>query len=82
MANIARHARATSVSVELNRDADSIWLNVSDDGQGFDIQQKDQTVGHGLANMRARAEELGGNFEVESVIEQGTSIRLRLPVRS
>ena len=82
LANIARHARATSVSVELNRDADSIWLNVSDDGQGFDIQLKDQTVGHGLANMRARAEELGGSFEVESVIEQGTSIRLRLPVRS
>ncbi len=82
LANIARHARATAVSVELNRDADSIWLNVSDDGQGFDIQLKDQTVGHGLANMLARAKELGGSFEVESVIEQGTSIRLRLPVRS
>jgi signal transduction histidine kinase len=82
LANIARHARATSVELELNRDAHSIWLNVSDDGQGFDIQQKDQTVGHGLANMRARAEELGGSFAVESVIEQGTSIRLRLPLGS
>ncbi len=80
LANIARHARATSVTVDLNRDADSIWLNVSDDGQGFDIQQKDQTVGHGLANMRARAEELGGSFTVESVIDQGTSIRLHLPL--
>jgi signal transduction histidine kinase len=62
--------------------ADFIWLNVSDDGQGFDIKQKDLTVGHGLANMRTRAEELGGSFAVESVIEQGTSIRLRLPVSS
>ncbi|MFQ5942488.1 MAG: GAF domain-containing sensor histidine kinase [Anaerolineales bacterium] len=81
LANIARHARASSVALELNRDSDFMWLNVTDDGQGFDIQQQDQTVGHGLANMRARAEVLGGSFAVESEIGQGTTIRLRLPVR-
>ena len=80
LANIARHARASSVALELNRDAKSIWLNVTDDGQGFDVQQQDQTVGHGLANMRARAEELGGKFEVDSVVGQGTTIKLQLPV--
>ncbi len=81
LANIARHARATSVVVELNRDADSIWLQIADDGQGFDIQHEDQAVGHGLANMRARAEELGGSFVVKSASGQGTSVRLRLPLR-
>ena len=81
LANIARHARASSVALELNRDAESIWLNVTDDGQGFDVQQQDQTVGHGLANMRARAEELGGKFEVDSDVGQGTTIKLKLPVR-
>lgn len=81
LANIARHARATSATLELARDEDAIWLNVTDDGQGFDIQLKDQTVGHGLANMRARAEELGGTFEVESEVGQGTAIKLKLPIR-
>jgi two-component system, NarL family, sensor histidine kinase DevS len=81
LANIARHARAGSVELELNRDAESIWLNVTDDGQGFDVLQQDQTVGHGLANMRARAEELGGKFEVDSDVGQGTTIKLKLPVK-
>jgi signal transduction histidine kinase len=81
LANIARHSRASSVALELNRDAESIWLNVTDDGQGFDVQQQDQTVGHGLANMRARAEELGGKFEIDSDVGQGTTIKLKLPVR-
>ncbi len=81
LANIARHARASSVALELNRDAESIWLNVTDDGQGFNVRQQDQTVGHGLANMRARAEELGGEFEVDSDAGQGTTIKLKLPDR-
>ncbi|MFV2045452.1 MAG: GAF domain-containing sensor histidine kinase [Anaerolineales bacterium] len=81
LANIARHARASSAALELTREADFIRLNVTDDGRGFDIQQQDQTVGHGLANMRARAEELGGSFEVESGLEEGTTIKLQLPLR-
>ena len=81
LANIARHARATSVALDLDRDSETIRLKVTDNGRGFDVMQQDQTVGHGLANMRTRAEELGGNFTVESQIDQGTTIKLRLPVR-
>jgi len=82
LANIARHSRASIVALELDRDTDTIWLTVNDDGRGFDVQVQDQTVGHGLANMRSRAEELGGRFEVESEIGQGTSIRLQLPLHT
>jgi signal transduction histidine kinase len=81
LANIARHARASCVGLDLSQDPDSIRLKVADDGRGFDVQQQDQTVGHGLANMRTRAEELGGNFAVESELEQGTTILLQLPLR-
>ena len=81
LANIARHARASRVGLDLSGDADSIWLRVADDGRGFDIRQKEQTVGHGLANMRARAEELGGSFKVDSELGKGTTIQLRLPLK-
>jgi signal transduction histidine kinase len=80
LANIARHARASCVGLDLNQDGVSIRLKVADDGRGFDVRQQDQTVGHGLANMRARAEELGGSFAVESELEQGTTILLQLPL--
>lgn len=82
LANIARHARASSAALKLTGDADSIRLDVTDDGGGFDLQQQDQTVGHGLANMRARAEELGGSFAIESTAGQGTTIRLQLPLQA
>ena len=81
LANIARHARASRVGLDLSGDADSIWLRVADDGRGFDIRQKEQTVGHGLANMRARAEELGGSFKVDSELGKGTTIQLQLPLK-
>ena len=81
LANIARHAHVSSVSLELIQRADSIRLKVADDGQGFDVRRQNQTVGHGLANMRARAKELGGSFVVESEFGQGTTIRLQLPLQ-
>jgi len=81
LANIARHARASSVGLDLIADKNTVRLQVTDDGRGFDVQQKDQTVGHGLANMRARAEELGGSFAVESEFGMGTTVHLQLPLR-
>ena len=81
LANIARHARASSVRLDLSADINTVRLKVTDDGLGFDVKHKDQTVGHGLANMLARAEELGGNFDVESEFGMGTTVHLQLPLR-
>ncbi len=80
LANIARHARASNVHIDLNRADDSVILVVSDDGTGFDPQEALRTVGHGLANMRARAEDLGGSFDIQSGPGEGTTIRLSLPL--
>ncbi len=82
LANIARHARASHVTLTLEHSQKAITLTVTDDGQGFDIQQQNQMVGHGLANMRARAEELNGSFLVNSAPSSGTSITLAIPLRS
>ena len=79
LANIARHARATQVSVGARRMGGQIELVVVDNGRGFDIDTQNQTIGHGLSNMRARAEELQGSCTIWSEPGQGTRIELSLP---
>jgi len=80
LANIARHARASQVSLRLRPDRKTITLTVVDDGQGFDADQQHLMVGHGLANMRARSEELNGRFAVNSAPGEGTTITLTIPL--
>ena len=79
LANIARHARATQVIIEARRVNGTVELLVIDDGCGFDTDTQDQTIGHGLSNMRARAEELQGTCSIDSEIGRGTRIELVLP---
>ncbi len=79
LANIARHARATQVTVVTRRVNKTIKLRVEDDGRGFDWVMQDQTIGHGLSNMRMRAEELNGVCSIESSPGKGTKIELILP---
>lgn len=80
LANVARHARAEHVIVEIWREPHMIILCVTDDGQGFKLEEQDQSVGHGLANIRARAEELNGSCVIQSAPGEGTQICLRLPL--
>jgi signal transduction histidine kinase len=79
LANIARHARATEVMVRARQDKGMIELVVEDNGRGFDTDTQNQTIGHGLSNMRARAEELEGSCDIWSMPGQGTRIELSLP---
>jgi signal transduction histidine kinase len=80
LANIARHARATEVTITLNRTPHQVTLSIRDNGRGFDLTNEKLRVGHGLANMQARAESLRGAFKLESVPSQGATINLELPL--
>ncbi len=79
LANIARHARATQVIIEAQRINGTVELSIIDNGRGFDTDKQDQAIGHGLSNMRARAEELQGICSIDSSPGQGTHIELVLP---
>jgi signal transduction histidine kinase len=78
MSNSLRHARAKQASVSLRSVKDGIRLTVSDNGVGF-IPSHASGIGHGLANMAARASRIGGKFSVQSKPKQGTRIILNLP---
>ena len=82
LANIARHARAEHVTVEIWQEPELAILCIEDDGRGFNVDKETQAVGHGLANMRARAEELNGTCIIQSVLGEGTQLCLRLPLWS
>lgn len=78
LANIGRHARASNVTVTLDAVGGKLELAVSDDGQGFDTNLG--VNGMGLRNLRERAEECDGVFEVSSQPQRGTTIRFSVPV--
>jgi signal transduction histidine kinase len=78
VANAVRHGQARKVSVQL-RDADGIWLRVTDDGEGFDPTESRPESGYGLTSMRERSEALGGQFSVSSAPGEGTCVEVVLP---
>jgi len=79
LANIAKHARATSVSVNLWTAAGRALLEVHDDGRGFDVNETRLSLGHGLSNMQMRAGNAGGDVEITSELNGGSTILAWVP---
>ncbi len=81
LANIAKHAHATQVKVTLWRSADRLLLEIHDNGSGFDQTHTSLTLGHGLANMNTRARNVGGEVEISSEPDEGTTILAWVPFK-
>ena len=78
LANVARHAGASRVAVELGPLGDGgLALTVTDDGRGF--ATAGQGDGLGLNGMAERARLVGGELEIESRPGAGTAVSLRVP---
>jgi len=75
--NIAKHAKATNVEIELNHSARSLILKIRDDGSGFDASELSGASHYGLSMMRERAENTGGVLEISSQTGLGTEIEVR-----
>lgn len=80
LTNIAKHAQAKSIRLELFADATSVTLEIADDGVGMrdDSYMKDGS--YGLLGMHERATSLGGWFEISSASGRGTSIMVSVPL--
>ena len=81
LTNVARHARATHVNIELRQDGGELVLTVRDNGVGFpsDLQHSDGR--YGLLGIRERAYMLGGRLEVDNPPGGGGRLTVRLPLR-
>jgi two-component system, chemotaxis family, CheB/CheR fusion protein len=83
--NTHKHARASRVSILLERRNTDAVLIIDDDGVGFEIDEQAATAGRerglGLLGMRERAAVIGGTLEIESHPGRGTSVFVRVPLR-
>lgn len=79
VSNARRHGQATSLSVGLHERDGVAELIITDNGGGFDPEVPPAT-GRGLANMKGRIRDLGGRLDIQSQPDNGTRIRVTLPI--
>jgi PAS domain S-box-containing protein len=83
LTNVAKHANATTVSVNFRKKKGSLQITIQDNGQGFDVRgqqsKPNDDRGLGLAAMKLRAKMAGGHLEVASCAGKGTRIQVELP---
>jgi len=81
--NAIKHGRADQITVRLAKVHGVLELTVEDNGKGFDAHARNGDAlvnqGHGLQNMRERAELSCGIFDIESAPGQGTQVRVKWP---
>lgn len=81
LTNVARHADATTVRVNIRETAQDIVLEVRDDGSGFDESRALSPEAYGLIGMRERACCWGGRVKITGAPGTGTVVLFEVPVR-
>ena len=77
--NAMRHAKPTLIVVSLRWNRPNLVLQVSDNGSGISAARLEKNEGFGLGNMRARASEIDGRFEIRTAADHGTTIIVTVP---
>ncbi len=80
LGNVARHACARHVSVNIAVDAQAVTLVVEDNGVGISAVARRKAGRFGLSGMRSHCEALGGSLRVASAKSGGTSVYAHLPL--
>lgn len=84
LTNIARHARANKVQVQLERKKSAVNVLIEDNGKGFDVDEFTDpaihTSGMGLLGMQERVTSLHGTLSIQSEPGQGTQLVVTIPL--
>ena len=76
--NINKYANAENVKIEFKKETDHLFLQITDDGIGFNVNRGKKGIG--LQNMLSRINECKGTFEIKSKIGEGTIITVTVPI--
>ena len=82
LTNIARHAQATKVTMSIREVSGAIRMEISDNGQSFDVKKaifSKNPKRLGLVGMKERIEMVGGKLAIESLPGRGTTVRAEIP---
>lgn len=74
--NVAKYSKASKLTVKLEWVTNTIFIEICDNGVGFNINE---TSGNGIANMSKRVKELNGDFNISSILKEGTTILVTIP---
>jgi signal transduction histidine kinase len=80
LTNVLRHAQASRVEVELDRDAIQFRMRIADDGVGMSLEHASMPKTFGLQGIRERLRMLDGSLQINSIPNQGTELRITIPV--
>ena len=80
LGNVAKHAKARHVRVNLARDHDDVRLTVADDGCGFDLTEARSRGGLGLISLDERVRLVGGQVTIRTGPQEGTEVRIQVPL--
>ena len=80
LTNVARHAGASRVEVELRLGSDAIRVRVRDDGRGFEPAGPRRPASFGLVGLRERAHLVSGRIEIDTAPGRGTTVEVWIPL--
>jgi signal transduction histidine kinase len=79
LSNTARHSKANKTEIKLWDEDGRVFLEVKDDGKGFNVDKTEASLGHGLVNMQRRIRMAGGEINLNSSPGNGTQVRVWVP---
>ncbi|WP_300978017.1 ATP-binding protein [Flavobacterium sp.] len=78
--NILKHSGANRAKLETSLENNQLFVKIKDNGKGFDDLQQNSTDGYGINRIKARINNMNGEFIIKSRKNQGTTIKLHVPI--
>ena len=77
LTNVMRHAEATEVHTEISLDQTKLNMQITDNGKGFDVNNKTKTLG--ILGMKERIANINGELYISSAVGRGTTVTILVP---
>ncbi len=80
--NCIKHSGATILEININENENTLLVEIKDNGKGFFMEKNIEPEHYGVENMKKRAKDMNGIFELTSMVNEGTTVILTIPVKT
>jgi signal transduction histidine kinase len=80
LSNLVKYAKAKQVSIHIWLEDETVYMEICDNGMGFDLAAAKSSGGLGLQNMERRVKQIGGNLEIVSAPNAGTKVKVEVRI--